>query len=100
MKLNGIEIGISEYIEELIDDEIVIFQEKTKKIIVLNQTAMLIWNKICENYLVNTNINTIDIARVLLKKYDLPQSEINIICEDIDETIELLFQAALLQRVS
>jgi len=98
MKLNKIETSISPYTFETMNDEMVIYNEESKKIIVLNQTAMLVWKKIMESSLENVDICTEDIASALMKIYDISESEINAICNDVDETIDLLFQSSLLKK--
>ena len=98
MKLNGIEIGISAYISEMLNDEMVLYNEDSKKIIVLNQTAMLVWKKITESYEKNENICTKDIVNIIAKIYELSESEADGVCNDVEKTIELFFQSSLLQR--
>jgi hypothetical protein len=98
MKLNGVETNISSFTSETLNDEMVLYNEESKKIVVLNQTAMLVWKEITENHLKNKNLCTKDIAYVILNTYELSKSEIDAVCNDIDETIELLFQSSLLKK--
>ncbi len=98
MKLNGVEIGISAYTSETLNDEMILYNEDSKKIIVLNQTAMLVWKEITESYVKNENICTKDIVNIIVKIYELPESETDVVCNDVDETIELLFESSLLQK--
>ncbi len=98
MKLNGVEIGISAYTSETLNDEMVLYNEDSKKIIVLNQTAMLVWKEIVESYVKNENICTKDIVNIIVKIYELSESETDAVCNDVDETIELLFESSLLQK--
>ena len=69
MKLNDIEIKISNYTSEILDDEMVLYNEESQKIIILNQTAIFIWKEITENYCENKNICTQDIVNNLLTIY-------------------------------
>lgn len=98
MKLNGAEIGISTYMSETLNDEMVLYNEDSKKIIVLNQTAMLVWKEITESHVKNENICTKDIVNKIVKIYELSEDERNTVCNDVDETIELLFESSLLQK--
>lgn len=98
MKLNGVETSISSYTSETLNDEMVLYNEESIKIIVLNQTAILVWKEITESYRKNENICTKDIANAIMKIYELFESEIDTVCNDVDETIELLFQSSLLKK--
>lgn len=97
MKLNGVEMSVSKYISEELGSEIVLYSEEEKKVIVLNHTASLIWKTIIENYENEKNLSTSDIAEGLLKKYDISREEIENIYSDVNETINLFFQASLLK---
>ena len=99
MKLNGLEIHVSPYTSESINNEMVMFNEERKLIIVLNHTAMLVWKEITESYLRNSNISTNDIAYTFRKTYNIAESDFDIVCSDIDETINMFFQSSLLKLV-
>ena len=53
--------------------------------------------KILESYKNNANITTSDIVETLMKIYDLFYLKLSDIHSDVDQTIELLFQASLLK---
>lgn len=97
MKLNGVEINISSYTSETMSSEMVLFNEEAKKIIHLNQAAMLIWKVITENFQKNIDICTGDILNEFMKLYSIFEAEKSIVYSDIDETIELLFQSSFIE---
>ena len=99
MKLNGMEIKISNCTSEILDDEMVLYNEEKQKIIILNQTATFIWKEIIASYLENKNICTQDIVNNLLIKYNVSDVGIGIIVHDVEETIELFYQAYLLTKL-
>lgn len=96
MKLNGVETRISFYTSEALNDEMVLYNEESKKIIVLNQTAKLVWEEITNSFLNNKDICTSNITNTILHIYNLPESEFDAVSDDVNETIELLFQSTLL----
>lgn len=98
MELNGVSVNISSYTSENINNEMVIYNEHSQKIIVLNETATIIWEKINESYIKRTNIFSADIAKMIMKAFDISDSEIDKIINDIDETIELFYQSELLTK--
>lgn len=98
MKLNGVETSISSYTSEALNNEIVIYNEEDHKVIVLNPTAALVWKEITESQN-KTDSCTKDIASMLMKVFNVPESNIDTVCSDVDETIELLFQASLLRAI-
>ena len=98
MKLNGIEIRIASYTSEALDDEMVLYNEESKKIIVLNQTAAIVWNEIAGSQLNGKDICTAEIANKILQIYNLSQTEFDKVSDDVDETIENLFKSLLLTQ--
>ena len=50
MLLNGKVIEIVSYTSENIDDDLIIYNESFKKIIILNHTAKYVWNLIIDCY--------------------------------------------------
>lgn len=97
MKLNDVEISVSKYISKELDNDTVLYNEDEIKVIVLNNSASLIWETIIENYKNRKNLSTADIVNVLLKVYDISGEEIDNIHSDVNETINSLFQASLLK---
>lgn len=98
MKLNGIETEIASHSEEILDNEVVIFVEDAKKIIELNNTAMLIWNAIKTHHEKNLCLDTKGIVNMFISKFNLLDSEKKEIYNDVESTINLLFEASLLKR--
>lgn len=98
MKLNDMEIKISNYISETLDDEMVLYNEESQKIVILNQPAIFVWKEITASYLENKNICTQDIVNYLLTIYNISEIDISTVVNDVEETIELFFQASLLQN--
>ena len=96
MKINGKETTIVPYASEKLDDEMVLYCEESHKIIVLNQTAVIVWNEILECCHNKKDICTKDITNVLMKFCNLPESENDTVSNDVDETIDLLYKSSFL----
>jgi hypothetical protein len=96
MKINGKETIIATYTSEILGDEMVLYCEKSHKIVVLNQIATLIWNSLLEGHKSNKNVYTEDIANMIMTICNLPNSEMNTVSGDIDEAIESLYESSLL----
>ncbi len=99
MKLNGKEIKLASYCYEILNDEMILFNEDSKKIIILNCTAIIIWNEIVRNFEINQNVCTDDIADKLMQTYLMPETEKKCIYSDVEEIIERLFQSSLLENI-
>lgn len=97
MKLNDVEISVSKYISEELENDVVLYNEERMKIVVLNHTASLIWKTIINNCNNQRNLSTNDIVIELQKSYNISEEEIKNIHSDVNETIKLLFQASLIK---
>ena len=99
MKLNGFDMELSSYSSEKLNDELVLYVEERKVICVLNQSALIILDEIVKCFESNVDCNSIDIARVLLQYFDVENLIIENIISDVDETIELLTKASVIQFI-
>lgn len=99
MKLNGIEIKILSYTSETIDDDMIIYNEDSKKIVIFNHSARFIWNEITKGYLNDIDLESIDILNSLINKYNIPNSDIDMVKKDVDDAINLFYQAYLLTNI-
>ena len=97
MVLNGKMVVVSSHVSEILDEEMIIYNEAYKKIIVLNHTAIVVWNKIIESNTTNSNIGTFDIVAEIMQIYNVPKCDTNIIYNDVEDAIKLLYEASLLQ---
>lgn len=96
MRLNNRKIIITNCISETLGDEMILFNEENQKIIVLNQTALFIWNEINRNYFKKTNTTSEKIANSIIKVFNtLEETKENII-KDVEETIEMLIDSSLI----
>ena len=96
MKLNGQDIFVSKYSEEIVEGEIIIFVEDYHRIVVLNPTAATIWKYIIDSYRKNTDICYNDIAEVLRNTFYISPPNPDELLNDIDDTISQLLQSALI----
>lgn len=96
MKLNGVLINIPAYTEESLDNEMILYIDEFRKIIVLNQSALTIWECILKYYNNNENLNTNEIANELIKRYKESAPELETLVNDIEETIEMLINSSLI----
>lgn len=99
MKLNKHLIEIASYSSEKINEEKILYNEESQKIVTLNQTATFIWDLIIKNYELKNDITTNMITAAIIKKYNVDEVKINEIEKDIIETIELLFESSLIKKL-
>lgn len=98
MKLNGLNVEISSYTSEKLNDELVLYVEENRVISVLNQSAAVILGEIIRCFETKTDCSTLDIAKVVYKYFDIADTTMDIL-SDIDETIALLEKAAIIKYV-
>ena len=78
MKLNGKTIKIDPYTAESLDDETVIYVEESGKIVLLNDSATVIFNQIYQRYSTGTDSFTDDIVVYISNIYpNLSADELN-----------------------
>lgn len=100
MKLNGREITIQSYVSESIGDQLVIYNEIVKKVIIANDTAAFIWKTIVDMWQTGRDINTQDIAEIVCRDYNICDNTLPEICGDIEEMIHSFFEASLLTYIT
>ena len=100
MKLNGKTIKIDPYTTESLGDETVIYVEESGKIVLLNDSATVIFNQICQRYSTGTDSSTDDIVVYISNIYpNLSADELNNIYSDVEETIDLFLKASLIKEI-
>ncbi len=100
MKLNGKTIKIDPYTAESLDDETVIYVEESGKIVLLNDSATVIFNQIYQRYSTGTDSFTDDIVVYISNIYpNLSADELNNIYSDVEETIDLFLKASLIKEI-
>ena len=100
MKLNGKTIKIDPYTAESLDDETVIYVEESGKIVLLNDSATVIFNQIYQRYSTGTDSFTDDIVFYISNIYpNLSADELNNIYSDVEETIDLFLKASLIKEI-
>ena len=72
------------------------YSEQEKKVVVANETASIIWTEINKSNANDEDLTTKQIACVICEKYCLDENAFNEVCNDVNQTIDMLFQAALL----
>ena len=95
MKLNNKIITLASYTSEQLEDDLIIFNEENKKIIIVNQTAAYIWNKILYAYNNNTDLTNDDILNDMSNEF-LGMSNVCDVKSDIENTIKTFFEALLI----
>lgn len=96
MKLNHKEIAIQQYISETIENDVVMYQEEQKTVLVVNDTAYAIWNAITNAAEEKRDITTEEIAKSLCARYSLEDDQLEEICKDVDSTLSTFFNASFL----
>lgn len=97
MKLNGLNMELSSYSSEKLNDELVLYVEENKVISVLNQSAIVILDEIIRCFETNTDCSSLDIARIIFKYFDVTDTTVENIISDVNETIELLAKASVIK---
>lgn len=96
MLLNGNKIRIARYSMNMLEDEMVLFNEEANKVVVLNRTAAFIFNELVESDEFGVALTSSIIANKLLSKYNLLDSEFKKVCIDVDSSLDSLYKAELL----
>jgi len=101
MKINisGLDYELIECEMTFIDDDCIVFSERTNKIMVLNSSGVVIWK-----YLVSASekFESIDIQDIILelsKEFDLRDNNISSVYKDIEELIEQFIQEGFLNKL-
>ncbi len=78
------------------DDELIIFNKFTKKIITLNPTASYIWKLLNQRDNIDLLFSAEGIARTLLKTYELSADDYESVLCDVKNIIDLFIREKLL----
>ena len=98
MKINNQQVIIPEIEVENIEGELVMYSQVSKKIIVFNKTASLIWNMIKESYDKDVDLSMDYLSDEIIKFYHIPEKEKHQIVEDIQEIIDQFLKENLLVK--
>ena len=96
MKLNNITIRISPCITEMIDNQTILYSKEEKRVIVVNETAAIIWREIVNANAENKDLTTEQIAQAICDQYFLDENVFAEICDDVTKTIDIFWGASLL----
>lgn len=98
MKINNQQVIIPEIEIENIEGELVMYSQVSKKIIVFNKTASLIWNMIKESYDrdVDLDLSMDYLSDQIIKFYHIPEEKKQRIVKDIQEIIDQFLKENLL----
>ena len=98
MKINNQPVIIPEIEIENIEGELVMYSQVSKKIIVFNKTASLIWNMIKESYDKDVDLSMDYLSDQIIKFYHIPEEKKQQIVKDIQEIIDQFFKENLLVK--
>ena len=80
-------ISVPVYEFEIVEDEIILYQNETEKILVMNVTASFIWRFINEHIIDSNMISDLEITRAVMKEYDIRDNFYTQILEDVRHMI-------------
>ena len=98
MKINNQPVIIPEIEIENIEGELVMYSQVSKKIIVFNKTATLIWNMIKESYDKDVDLSMDYLSDQIIKFYHIPEEKKQQIVKDIQEIIDQFLKENLLVK--
>lgn len=90
MKLNHMDITVQKYTFEKIENDIILYHEERKTVLIVNNTAITTAVK------EKKDITTEEISHLLCKQYSLGEEHFEDVCRDIENTIDVFFSASLL----
>lgn len=96
MKLNDTEVRLASFSAEVVDDDTLIFNEDANKIIVMNQTASVIWRELVNCNSANSTIDTGVLTRLLMDEFNIPEEAYGFIYCDVQTTLSSFYSASLL----
>lgn len=97
MKINQKKVILADIETENINGELIIYNIKCKKIVILNATSSFIWDYICQSYSDNIDLCSFDVVRALQGNFNMEGVSEEEVLKDVDECIEKLFEAELLE---
>ena len=100
MKINNQPVIIPEIEIENIEGELVMYSQVSKKIIVFNKTASLIWNMIKESYDKDVDLSMDYLSDQIIKFYHIPEEKKQQIVKDIQEIIDQFLKENLLVKTN
>ena len=100
MELDGKKIVVSSFSSETLDQDLIIFNETHKKIVLLNHTAVVVWKIILENVSTSGIVTSSDVVNTVMTLYQLPESETSTVFTDVQETIAALYESSLIQELT
>ena len=91
-----ISVDVSKHEYETIDNEIVLYQSETEKILVMNVTASFIWLFIVECSVSSKNISDLEITQKVMAEYSVECENYDQIVEDVRYVLDIFFSEGLL----
>ena len=91
-----ISVDVSKHEYETIDNEIVLYQSETEKILVMNVTASFIWLFIGECSVSSKNISDLEITQKVMEEYAVECESYDQIVEDVRYVLDIFFAEGLL----
>ena len=81
---------------EIVDGDVILYLEDSKKVIVMNSTASSIWDELLMAHTNNKDICDEQIAKTIMKKYGLDNTMHTKIIDDISVIIDRFINESLL----
>lgn len=99
MKLNRVDILLTQVEAKQVDRVYIVHDCDSEKVMLLNETASLIWQTLLDYERRRLDIMTIDIAAHLLEVCGLPQAKEQEVSDDVEEALQRLFNCGLISEV-
>ena len=91
-----ISVDISNYEYETVDNEVVLYQSETEKILVMNVTASFIWLFIVDCSVSSKNISDLEITQKVMEEYYVEYESYDEILDDVRYVLDIFFVEGLL----
>ena len=98
MILNNKKVFMQPCVSETINNNTVLYIETAQKVIVMNDTATIIWKLISKSIEMDSVLSTEQIAYEICNKYDLDECLLSDVSKDVDDVLETFFKQSLLVR--
>jgi len=97
MKINNVDVKIKKMDIEQIDDELIMYEQLSKQVIMFNGTASRIWNFLTSFDETNDNVQTRDIVEELFCRYTISKANLEKISDDVEEILQKFIEAGLIE---
>ena len=97
LKINTetISVYISKHEYEIVDNEVVLYQSESEKIMLMNVPASFIWLFIVESYVSSRNISDLEITQKVMEEYDVGYESYDEILDDVRYVLNIFLVEGL-----